>query len=153
MERELAPEIEAALKGRWEPVYRSQLHYLVTWSTRGRRPVLRDRHIQALQQLIQQCAGEREMTLLDVAAGADHAHVLFGLRPSQSVASAVRELKGRTGMELLVRFPELRVWLRGNLVWDERYAVETVSPARLDAVRARLHALHFAPPEDLAAAS
>ena len=153
MERELAPEIEAALKGRWEPVYRSQLHYLVTWSTRGRRPVLRDRHIQALQQLITQCAGERDMALLEVVAGSDHAHVLFGLRPSQSVASAVREMKGRTGMDLLARFPELRVWLRGNIVWDERYAVETVSPARLDAVRARLRALHSGPGEELAAAS
>ena len=156
MERELAPEIEVALRGRWEPVYRSQLHYLVTWSTRGRRPVLRDRHIQALQQLIQQSTGERDMTLLDVVAGADHVHVLFGLRPSQSVASAVRELKGRAGMDLLARFPELRVWLRGNLMWDERYAVETVSPARLDAVRARLRALHHShsgPPEELAAAS
>ncbi|MEO5617334.1 MAG: IS200/IS605 family transposase [Candidatus Eisenbacteria bacterium] len=153
MERELAPEIEAALRGRWEPVYRSQLHYLVTWSTRGRRPVLRDRHILALQQLIQQCAGERDMTLLEVVAGSDHAHVLFGLRPSHSVASAVREMKGRTGIDLLSRFPELRVWLRGNLVWDERYAVETVSPARLDAVRARLRTLHSSPPEELAAAS
>lgn len=153
MERELAPEIEAALKGRWEPVYRSQLHYLVTWSTRGRRPVLRDRHVQALQQLVRQCATERDMTLLDVVAGADHVHVLFGLRPSQSVASAVREMKGRTAMELIARFPELRVWLRGNLVWDERYAVETVSPARIGPVRERLRTLHSSAPEELAEAS
>lgn len=153
MERELAPEIEAALQGRWEPVYRSQLHYLVTWSTRGRRPVLRERHVQALQQLVRQCASERDMTLLDVVAGSDHAHVLFGLRPSQSVASAVREMKGRTAMDLISRFPELRVWLRGNLVWDERYAVETVSPARIAAVRERLHSLHAGPAEELAEAS
>src|SRR4026207_386031 len=103
MDRELAPEIEAALQGRWEPVYRSQLHYLVTWSTRGRRPVLRDRHVQALQQLVQQCASERDMTLLDVVAGADHVHVLFGLRPSQSVASAVRGMKGRPPLDQLPR--------------------------------------------------
>lgn len=153
MKRALAPEIEEALRGRWEPVYRSQLHYLVTWSTRGRRPVLRDRHVTALQRLIQQNALERDMALLEVVAGADHVHVLFGLRPSQSVASAVRELKGRAGMELLSQFPELRVWLRGNLVWDERYAVETVSPVRLDAVRARLRTLHAGSSEDLARAS
>lgn len=153
MERELAPEIEAALSGRWEPVYRSQLHYLVTWSTRGRRPVLRERHIQALQQLIQQCSIERDMSLLDVVAGSDHVHVLFGLRPSQSVASAVREMKGRTGMDLMARFPELRVWLRCNLIWDERYAVETVSPARLESVRTRLRTLHSTAPEEFAAAS
>jgi len=153
MERELAPEIEEALRGRWEPVYRSQLHYLVTWSTRGRRPVLRDRHVQALQRLVQQYAGERDLALLEVAAGSDHVHVLFGLRPSQSVASAVREMKGKSGMDLLSQFPELRVWLRGNLVWDERYAVETVSPARLESVRTRLRALHTGLAEDLAEAS
>ena len=50
------------------------------------------------------------------------------------------------------RSPELRVWLGGNLVWDERYAVETVSPVRLERVQERLRALH-APPDDLAAAS
>lgn len=153
MERQLAPEIEEALRGRWEPVYRSQLHYLVTWSTRGRRPVLRDRHIQALQQFVQQSALERDLTMLEVAAGSDHVHVLFALRPSQSVASAVRELKGRSGMELLTQYPELRVWLRGNLVWDERYAVETVSPLRLDAVRTRLRTLHGSVAEELARAS
>ena len=158
MERELAPEIEAALQGRWEPVYRSQLHYLVTWSTRGRRPVLRERHVQALQQLVRQCASERDMTLLDVVAGSDHAHVLFGLRPSQSVASAVREMKGRTAMDLISRFPELRVWLKGNLVWDERYAVETVSPLRVEKIRDRLVHTHRSlrdplTPEDWAAAS
>jgi len=31
----------------WEPIRRNQLHYLVTWSTRGRKPVLKDRHLEA----------------------------------------------------------------------------------------------------------
>jgi putative transposase len=153
VEHALAPELNQALNGRWEPVYRSQLHYLVTWSTRGRRPVLRERHARALQALVAQVCEERGYTLVDCAAGQDHAHVLFALRPSHSVASAIRELKGRTGMALIAQFPELRVWLRGNLVWDERYAVETVSPLRLDRVRARLRALHASAVEDLAQAS
>ena len=152
MEHHLAPEIDEALHGRWEPVYRSQLHYLVTWSTRGRRPVLKDRHVRALQQLIQAACEERGFGLIEIAAGPDHAHVLLALKPSQSVASAVRELKGRTGMALLSQHPELRVWLRGNLVWDERYAVETVSAPRLEHVRSRLRSLHGGH-EDLAAAS
>jgi hypothetical protein len=60
-------------------------------------------------------------------------------------------------MTLLQDFPELRVWLRGNLVWDERYAVETVSPPRVDKIRDRLQLTHRAlrelPPEGWAAAS
>ena len=155
MSHELAPELNEAMKGRWEPIYRSQLHYLVTWSTRGRKPVLRDRHVREIQELIRQACDERGYALVEVAAGADHVHVLVALRPSQSVASVVREIKGSTGLALLTRCPELRVWLGGNLAWDERYAVETVSAARVERVRERLRALHGASEshEDLAAAS
>lgn len=138
----LAPQVKESLLNRWEPLYRSRLHYLVTWSTRGRRPVLRDRHIAALEQLVQQTSDERGYSLIEVAAGPDHVHILLGLRPAHSISSAVRELKGGAGVALLTQFPELRVWLRGNLVWDERYTVETVSPARIDRVRDRLRNFH-----------
>jgi len=139
---ELAPEVRDELLGRWEPVYRSQLHYLVTWSTRGRRPVLKERHALALRTLVAQACDERGITLLECAIAPEHVHALIGLRPSQSVATAVREIKGPTALALLSQFPELRVWLRGNLVWDERYSVETVSGMRLERVRDRLRALH-----------
>jgi REP element-mobilizing transposase RayT len=150
VEGALAPEIRDKLLHRWEPMYRSRLHYLVTWSTRGRRPVLRERHAQALEALIRRACEERGHSLLEVAAGTDHVHVLVALKPSQSIASVIRELKGRTGVALLSDFPELRVWLRGNLVWDERYAVETVSPSRLEHVGERLRSTH---PQALARAS
>jgi REP element-mobilizing transposase RayT len=152
VDRNLAPEVKESLLSRWEPLYRSRLHYLVTWSTRGRRPVLKDRHVAALERLVQQACEERGFELLEVASSSDHVHVLVGLRPSQSISSAVREMKGRAGVALLGQFPELRVWLRGNLVWDERYSVETVSPARIDRVRGRLKHLHVSL-DDLAAAS
>jgi REP element-mobilizing transposase RayT len=104
--------------------------------------VLKERHTEALRELVQQACEERDFELVEVVAGQDHIHVLFGLRPSQSVASAVRELKGRSSMALMTRFPELRVWLRGNLLWDERYMVETVSPLRVDRMRERLTNVH-----------
>ena len=152
MNQDLAPEVRDELLGRWEPVYRSQLHYLVTWSTRGRRPVLRDHHAGALKELIQETCDERGFNLLESAVAHEHVHVLVGLRPTQSVAGAVREIKGPTGLALLTQFPELRVWLRSNLLWDERYAVETVSGPRLEQVRERLRALHGSD-EQLAVAS
>ena len=142
MELDLAPQVQQALAKDWEPMYRSQLHYLVTWNTRARRPVLKERHVEALKALIRQACEEREIELVEVVAGQDHIHVLFGLRPAQSVASAVRELKGRTSLMLMQNHPELRVWLRGNLLWDERYMVETVSPLRVPKLRDRLTSQH-----------
>ena len=142
MEGQWAPEVKNALLGRWEPVYRSRLQYLITWSTRGRRPVLRDRHTHTLTQLIPAICEERSVQLLDLAVGEDHVHALVALRPTQSVATVVREVKGRTSLEMLLRHPELRVWLGGNLVWDERYAVETISATRTERVQSRLRTLH-----------
>lgn len=152
MKQEMAPRVKEALMGRWEPVYRSQLHYLVTWSTRNRRPVLKHRHVQTLKRLIVAKCRERGYPLIEVAAGWDHVHLLIALRPSQSIASVVRELKGSVGMSLLAEYPELRVWLRGNLVWDERYAVETVSAVRVDRIAERIRMQH-ASSEHLAQAS
>lgn len=152
MKQTLSPEIQASLRGRWEPVYRSQLHYLVTWGTRGRRPVLRERHIRALEHMIHNACEAAGIQLIDFAAGADHVHVLFTLDPTLTVAAAVREFKGRTSVALLQMFPELRVWLRSNLTWDERYTVETVSGPRVERVRANLRTQHGGL-EELAAAS
>ncbi|HET9326272.1 MAG TPA: IS200/IS605 family transposase [Candidatus Eisenbacteria bacterium] len=151
MNSKVAPPINEALHERWEPVYRSRLHYLVTWSTRGRRPILKERHARKVHELVAKVCDDRGFELLDVAVGQDHVHALFGLKPSQSVATAVREIKSRTGLALMSDHPELRVWLGGNLLWDERYAVETVSPIRLEHVQRKLRHLH-GPPETLAEA-
>jgi putative transposase len=134
--------VKDSLLNRWEPLYRSRLNYLITWSTRGRRPVLRERHVVALEALIRQSCEERGYSLVEVAGSDDHVHVLLGLKPAQSVSSVIRELKGRAGMALLSQYPELRVWLGGNLIWDERYAVETVSAARIEHVGERLRNFH-----------
>lgn len=142
MEGNWAPQVKSALLGRWEPVYRSRLQYLITWSTRGRKPVLHDPQTKTLTQLIPSICEERGVQLLDLAVGVDHVHTLIALRPTQSVATVVREMKGRAGLELLKRHPELRVWLGGNLVWDERYAVETISAGRTERVQSRLRTLH-----------
>lgn len=151
MNSKVAAEINGPLHERWEPVYRSRLHYLVTWSTRGRKPVLKERHARKVHELVARVCEDRGYELLDVAVGQDHIHALFGLKPSQSVATAVREIKSRTGLGLMSDHPELRVWLGGHLLWDERYAVETVSPIRLEHVQRKLRHLH-GPSESLAEA-
>ena len=102
----LTPEVTESLAVRWEPVYRSQLHYLVTWGTRGRRPVLKNRHVRSLRNLVQQLCAERGHGLLEVAAGDDHVHVLLAIRPSQSGVpgtQGVAARESRLGRTLLGR--------------------------------------------------
>lgn len=135
MNDELTSRVHEALNRQWEPVYRSGLHYLVSWSTRGRKPVLRDRHLLKLRELVPALCDERGIDLVELSVGSDQMRLLIGLKPTHSVATAVREIKSRAGLELLSLFPELRVWLGGNLLWDDRYSVETVSTARIEQIR------------------
>lgn len=153
MSSALAPRISPPLRGKWEPVYRSRLHYLVTWSTRGRKAVLREKHGETIRRRLAGICRERAIELCEIGTGSDHVHVLFSLPPAHSAASAVREMKGRTGLELLADHPELRVWLGGNLAWDEHYAIQTVSHARLERVRSVLRARHASSEGNLARAS
>jgi REP-associated tyrosine transposase len=149
----LTSRVHEVLNRQWEPVYRSCLHYLVSWSTRGRKPVLRDRHVLKLRELVPALGDERGIEVLEVAATRDGLQLLIGLRPTHSVATAVREIKGRAGLEMLTLFPELRVWLGGNLLWDDRYSVETVSLARVEQLRESLRNDRGDPNEPFARAS
>lgn len=153
MNDNLTPRVHEALNRQWEPVYRSCLHYLVSWSTRGRKPVLRERHVLKLRELIPALGDERGIDVLEVSAGRDGLQLLMGLRPTHSVATAVREIKSRAGLELLSLFPELRVWLGGNLLWEDRYSVETVSAARVQQIREGLRSDGGGPSEPFARAS
>ena len=151
MNDKLTPRVHEVLNRQWEPVYRSCLHYLVSWTTRGRKPVLRDRHVLRLRELIPSLCDERGIDVLEVAPNREGLQLLIGLRPTDSVATAVREIKSRAALEMLSLFPELRVWLGGNLLWEDRYAVETVSTVRLEEIRESLR--NDRNPEGLARAS
>ena len=114
---------------------RSGLQFrLVT--TRGASPA-RDQHLLKLLMVPALC-DERGIDLLELWVGSDQMRLLSGLRPTHSVATAVREIKSRAGLDMLSQFPELRVRLGGNLLWDDRYSVETVSTARVEQTRDNL---------------
>jgi putative transposase len=131
----------------WSPVCVSRLHYHVSWFTRERRTVLTGERIGALEAILSTLSEDLGIRLEAVAVLPEKVHLLLSLRPSDSAGSIVRELKGRSALDLLARRPELRVSLGGNLVWNETYGISTVSPGNLDRRRARLERIQ----RDLAA--
>jgi putative transposase len=122
----------------WSPVCVSRLHFHVTWFTRGRRPVLTGERIPALQSILSTLSEELGVRLESVSVLPEKIHMLVSLQPTDCVGSIVRELKGRSALDLLAKRPDLRVSLGGNLVWNETYGISTVSPGNLDRRKARL---------------
>jgi putative transposase len=122
----------------WVPLCISRLHYHVTWTTRGRKPVFVGRRVETARSVLHLLARERGVRLEGVAVLPDRVHVVVSLRPTDCVAAVVRELRGKSALALLSELPELRVALGGNLVWGETYGISTVSPGKLLQRMARL---------------
>ena len=115
----------------WQPVCVARLHYHLTWSTRGKAPVLAGRRAVALRTILSELCAERGILLQAIAVTPSQVRLVVSLRPSQLAASIVRELKGRSALSLLRQCPDVRVALGGNLAWNDRYAMATVSPRQL----------------------
>jgi REP element-mobilizing transposase RayT len=122
----------------WQPVCIARLHYHLTWSARGKAPVLVGKRALALRSILEGLCQERGILLQAVAITPSQVRLVVSLRPSQLAASVVRELKGRSALALLRQCPDLRVALGGNLAWNDRYALATVSPKQLPRLTERL---------------
>lgn len=122
---------ERASAREWQPVCIARLHYHLAWSTRGKSPVLTGKRETALRTILTDLCQERGFLLQAVAITPAQVRLVVSLRPSQLAASVVRELKGRSALTLLRHCPDLRVALGGNLAWNDRYALATVSPRQL----------------------
>jgi REP element-mobilizing transposase RayT len=125
----------------WQPVCVARLHYHLTWSTRGKAAVLAGKRAFALRSILAELCRERGILLQAVAVTPSQVRLVVSLRPSQLAASVVRELKGRSALALLRQCPDLRVALGGNLAWNDRYAMATVSPRQLPRLTEKLKSL------------
>ena len=115
----------------WRRLCVSRLHYSVTWTTRGRAPVMTPNRAAVARTLLHGLAHKRGVRLESMAVLPDRVHLLLSLRPSDCAGSVVRELRGRSALLLLRELPELRVALGGHLLWSETYGISTVSPGAL----------------------
>ena len=132
---------ERVFERAWQPVCIARLHYHLTWSARGKAPVLVGKRALALRAILEGLCAERGILLQAVAITPSQVRLVVSLRPSQLAASIVRELKGRSALALLRQCPDLRVALSGNLAWNDRYALATVSPKQLPRLTERFKSL------------
>lgn len=97
-------------------VHKLDFHLVI--STKYRRPVLVGEVGRLARDLIVQKAAELETWLLGVAVQPEHVHILIGLKPTQSVAEIVGQIKGLTSFQAFKQFPDLleailpAVWAR-----------------------------------------
>jgi putative transposase len=104
------------------------LHYHIVFSTKERRPFIRDSWRAKMHEYLGGTA--RGLGGVPESAGgvADHVHILVGLRATHCLADFMQELKKATS-----------VWAKENhepeFAWQEGYAAFTVSYTHIGAVK------------------
>jgi len=94
----------------------SNLTVHIVWSTKYRYSVLQgDIKTRCRSILIQICEAE-DVVILKGVVSTEHVHMHISYRPSQSVSSLVKKLKGRSSRKLQQEFPEL-----GKKYWGQHF--------------------------------
>lgn len=106
--------------------YHTELYYHFVWATQGRQPLLTPECQPILYEQI--ARNSKGYAVHAVNGMEDHIHVVLRLRPTESVYSAVKLLKGSSSRFLNQILPE------GDFRWQEGYGAYSVSSNDLDRV-------------------
>jgi len=99
----------------------SRLTVHIVWCTKYRYSVLKgDIKMRCRTLLIQICESE-DVRILKGVVSKDHIHMHLEYRPSHSVSSLVKRLKGRSSRKLQQEFPELKKRYWGRHFWSIGY--------------------------------
>jgi len=111
------------------------VNYHIVWSVKYRKAVLKGGIDEALKEMFQQIAAEKEFTIQAMEVMPDHVHIFASSHPKLSPSYIVKMLKGISGRWLMMRYPELKQQLwKGNL-WNSSFYIETIGSVSEEAVQ------------------
>lgn len=105
---------------------RHRLQYHLVWSPKYRKRVLRGKIAYRLKGLLYDGCRINRWWIGKISIQDDHVHLLIQLQATDSVAEAVRILKGGTSKVIRKEFPDLEEFLWGDSFWADGYFAESV---------------------------
>jgi putative transposase len=102
------------------------LHYHIVFSTKGRRPWIRQEIEQRIWEYLGGIARANDLKPIKIGGIEDHIHVLLGTPPTIAVSKIVQLIKGGSSGWIHETFPELR-----DFAWQDGYGAFTVSKSAL----------------------
>ena len=112
---------------------RHRLYVHLTWTTRGRDPLIDSTAGRILHRLLPAIARKQRAHILELGIVRTHVHVLLQLHPTTPIPRLVQRLKG--GSSVIVN-RDRGTTVRGPLRWAKGYNIDSVSPRAIDRVRA-----------------
>ena len=112
-----------------------QTAYHVVWCPKYRRDVLVGATADAVGEMLDAICLERGWPVIAKKIQPDHIHLFLSIPPAQSVADAVKILKGITARGLFQKFPVLKKRLWGGHLWSPSYYVGTAGNVSAETIQ------------------
>jgi putative transposase len=104
----------------------TQIHIHAVFSVRNRECIITDCWRDELYKYITGIVQNNKHKLLAINGMPDHIHILFGLRPSQSLSDLMQDIKGGSS-----RWINERRFVYGKFSWQEGYGAFSYSKSDL----------------------
>jgi REP element-mobilizing transposase RayT len=108
----------------------TNLLYHIIFSTKDRRPLIKDEHEARLYDYIGGTLRNLGGISLELNGTEDHVHLLAKLRPDVAVSDVLRDLKANASGWMHDVFPEIKAFS-----WQRGYGAFTVSHSNIEEVR------------------
>ena len=112
-----------------------RLLYHLVWIPKYRKRVLRGKISGRLKRLLYDACKINRWWISELSVQEDHIHLIIQLNASDSVADAVKMLKGGTSRVIRKEYPELEEFLWGDSFWADGYFADTVGTVNEEIIR------------------
>ena len=112
-----------------------QTAYHVVWCPKYRKQMLVGPVSVALDAMIEEICAARGWKVIAKEIQPDHIHLFLSFPPSESIADAVKILKGSTARKLFAVFPGLKSRLREGHLWSPSYYAGTAGNVSAETIR------------------
>ena len=107
----------------------SQLHYQVVFAVQNRDSLIRDPWKVKLYQYMQGIIINNGHKPLAINGMPDHVHIVFGMRPTQSISDLMKQIKGGSSGWI-----NDSLFIKGKFRWQDGFGVFSYSKSQLPAL-------------------
>jgi putative transposase len=104
----------------------SQLYIQVVFSVKGRQNLIQKEWSEELYKYIAGIIRGKNQKPIIVNGMHDHIHIFVGLRPAQSIADLVRDIKSNS-----TNFINEKRWMKSKFSWQEGYGAFSYSHSQI----------------------
>jgi REP element-mobilizing transposase RayT len=107
----------------------TQIHIHAVFAVQNRLSLIQKEWQEELYQYITGIITNNEHKLLQIGGMPDHVHVLFGMRPTQSLSDLMQDIKGNSSLWI-----NQKRLIKGKFSWQEGYGAFSYGKSQIDKV-------------------